>query len=84
MNKKYIYRTTANEDYSKPDNNYSVETEYIVTDGVYDFSDYLNDLGIAFDQVNDTFYELDEFGERTGSAYLIICVEDTDEEISEF
>lgn len=84
MNKKYIFRATANEDYSKPDNNYNVETEYIITDGVYDFSDCLNDLGVAFEQVNDTFYLVDETGERTGEAYLIISVEDTDDELIGF
>jgi hypothetical protein len=81
MNKKYTFRTTANEDYSKPNNNYSEETEYIVTDGVYDFSDYLSDQGVAAENVDDKFYVVDDDGERTGEAYWIISEEDTDEEL---
>lgn len=83
MNKKITYRTTLREDYSKPNNNYSDETDYIITDGCYEFSDCLDLLGIAFEQVNDTFYVVDEDGERTGAAYLIISVEDTAEEIAD-
>lgn len=83
MNKKYIYRTTAKEDYSKPNNNYNDETDYLVTDGVYDFSDYLSDCGIAAEQVDDKLYVINEDGERTGEVYWIISEEDTDEEITE-
>lgn len=83
MNKKYTFRTTDNEDFSKPNNNYIEETEYIVTDGIYDFSDYLSDCGIAAENVDDKFYVVDEDEERTGEVYWIISEEDTDEEITE-
>ena len=81
MNKKYTYRWTENEDYSVPNNNYNEETDYIITDGVYDFADWLQDSGVNAEQNGDKFYVLDECGDRTGGAYWIICEEDTDEEL---
>ena len=81
MNRKYTYRWTANEDYSIFNNNYSEESDYIITDGVYDFSDYLRDNGVNFEQDGNTYYVLDECEERTGEAYLIISEEDTTEEL---
>ena len=81
MNKKYTYRWTANEDYSIPNNNYNEETDYIITDGVYDFADWLKDNEVNADQDGDKFYVLDEFNERTGEAYWIINEEDTDEDL---
>lgn len=80
MNKKYTYIWTANEDFSKPNNNYNEESNYIITDGVYDFADWLQDSGVNAEQDGNTFYTLDECGEHTGEAYLIINDEDTDEE----
>lgn len=82
MNRKYTYRWTQNEDYDAPDNNYGVETDYIITDGVYDFADWLQDNGVYTEQEGDTFYVLDDDGERTGEAYWVIREEDTNEDLA--
>jgi hypothetical protein len=81
MNKKYTYRWTQNEDYSKPNNNYDEETDYIITDGVHDFADWLRDSEVNFEQNGDKYYVLDECEERTGEAYLVISEEDTEEDL---
>ena len=81
MNKKYTYRWTANEDGSKPNYNYDEETDYIITDGIYDFSDWLTDNEVRFEQEENTYYVVDEFGEKTGEAYWVINEEDTDEDL---
>lgn len=83
MNKKYTYRWTANEDYSKPNNNYSDETDYIITDGIYDFEDWLNDNvpDYRIERDGNTYCLVDVNGDRTGEAYLVINEEDTDEEL---
>lgn len=81
MNTKYIYRWTPDEDYSKPNNNYNEETDYIITDGIYDFSDWLQSYDVRFEEEDGTYYVLDENGDRTGEAYWIINVEETDEDL---
>lgn len=80
MNTKYIYKWTPNEDYSKP-NNYNEEADYIITDGIYDFSDWLQSYGVRFEEEDGTYYVLDENGDRTGEAYLIVSIEETDEDL---
>ncbi len=84
MNKKYNYRWTACEDTTQIDNGYNCEVESIVTDGIYDFEDYLQDHDVEFeyDEAENTYYVLDEDGERTGEAFWIVSIEDTDEEIN--
>lgn len=84
MNKtKIIYKWTKNYDESKPNNNFLDETDYIVTDGVYGFDDYLSDHGVKFENENDTYYVIDDDGDKTGEAFMIVGKSETDEEISE-
>lgn len=83
MNKKYTYRWTANEDYSKTDDKFTEETDYIITDGVYDFEDWLNDNvpDYRIERDGNTYYLVDVNGDRTGEAYWVIREENTDEEL---
>ena len=82
MNKKYFYKWTADEDCSTPGNNYSDETYYIITDGDYDFEDWLTDnsAGYMIEREGNTYYLVDAIG-RTGEAYWLIGEEDTNEEM---
>lgn len=54
---RYTYKFTPNEDYSIPNNNYGEQTDYIITDGVYGFDNWLWDNGVSFehDAVSDTY-----------------------------
>ena len=88
MNKKYTYVWTEREDLSLPNNNYSDEKEYIVTDGVYNFEDWLRDMicrnsdgNWAVEREGNTFYILDGCNERTGEAYLLISEENTNDDL---
>lgn len=70
MNKKYTYRC-----------NDSGETDYIITDGVYDFEDWLRDSldgNYSVEVDGDSYYILDG-NERTGEVYHVINVENTSE-----
>ena len=80
-NVKYTYRWTEREDYSIPDNNYNPTAESIVCEPPYDFGDYLSDNDVSYEQEENTYYVLDENGERTGGAYWITSTEETDEGI---
>ena len=70
MNNKIIYRW-----------NNSPETDYIITDGIYDFADWLSDNGVNAEKDGDTFYVIGSNGERTGETYTIIREEPTDEDL---
>ena len=74
MNKKYTF--TVND---------SVETDYIITDGIYDFYDFLNDhIGGEFEMVeNGTEYNLYDDDSELVETYRIIKIEDTDEELTD-
>lgn len=72
MNSKIIYKWTDNYNESKPNNGFLDETDYIVTDGVYGFDDYLSDHGVQFENENDTYYVIDDDGDRTGEAFMIV------------
>lgn len=72
MKTEYIYRWTKNEDYNIPNNNYGEETDHIVCEDPYDFSDWLSDNGVTYEQDGDTYYVTDEDGNRTGEAYMIV------------
>lgn len=80
MNRKYTYVWTPREDFNIPGNNYG-ETEHITVIPPYDFMDWLNDSGAQAEQDGNTYYILDIGGDRTGEAYLIISVENTDENL---
>lgn len=72
MNKKYTYRC-----------NDSGETDYIITDGVCDFEDWLRDSidgNYSVEVDGDSYYILDG-NERTGEVYHVINVENTSEEL---
>lgn len=77
MTTKINYRWTAKEDKGQPNNGYSEETEYIIAGEDYSFSDYLDDSGLIgkYEQDGNTYYIIDEDGERTGEAYQIINTE---------
>ena len=60
------------------DNN---ETDYIITDGIYDFGDWLNGNGVQYEQEGDTYHVIDECGNRTGETYTVLNAEPTEEEL---
>ena len=80
-NTKITFRFTSNEDKSKPNNNYSEETDYIIVGEDYDFGDWLNDHGCEYEQDDNIYYLLDEDNERNGAAYSIVSIEGTDEDL---
>lgn len=57
------------------------ELDSIVTDGIYDFSDWLSDNGVRFEEENGLYYVLNEYDERTGETYQVISEELTEEEL---
>jgi hypothetical protein len=70
------------------ENQYSEELDSIVTDGVYDFEDWIRDSicrmtdgNFAVERDGDCYYILDGCNERTGEMYQVISEEDTEEEI---
>ena len=71
------YKWTKNENKSMPNNNYSEETQAVVVSEGYDFGDWLQDNGVKFEEENNTFYVLDDEGNRTGEAYQITEIETT-------
>lgn len=81
MNKKYTYRWTNREDLGVPDNNYEATADYIICESGYTFGDYLADRNIPYEKDGDVYYVLDESDNRTGEAYWIIDIEDTDEDL---
>lgn len=80
-NIKITFRWTEREDYSIPDNNYTPTAESIICKPPYNFGDYLSDNDVSYEQEGDTYYLLNEDGERTGEAYWVISEEETDEDI---
>lgn len=78
---KYVYTHTMNYDPKKPNGNFDDETCYIVTDGVYDFADWLYDNGISYDYCEgyDIFFVVDNAGKRTGEAFQIVSITPTNE-----
>lgn len=80
-NTKINYKWTNNYDENEPNNGFGCETEYIVTDGVYDFEDFLADSDVIFNEENGVYFVLDEDFERTGEAYIVISTEETDEDL---
>ena len=80
-NTKISYKWTNNYDENEPNNGFGCETEYIVTDGVYDFEDFLADSDVIFNEENGVYFVLDEDFERTGEAYMVISTEETDEDL---
>ena len=81
MNTKIIYTWTNNYDESQPYNGFAEETDYIITDGIYEFDDYLSDNDAQFEIENDIYYIIDDNGDRTGEAYMIVDELETEEEI---
>lgn len=83
MNTKITFAFAKNYDLNQPNNGFGEETDYIVTDGVYDFTDYMQDNEIYYeedDACEGLYHVLDSLGgERTGEAYMVIRIEQTDE-----
>ena len=75
--KKITFKFTINYNQAVPNNGFPEETDYIETDGVYDFSDYLSDNGVQFEREDDMYYVIED-DERTGAAYMIINEEETE------
>ncbi len=79
MNKKYTYVYTGHYDPSIVANNFGCESEYIITDGDYDFCDFMkeqvintmnNDLKYLYDNhIFDYEAEIDDDG--VGYYYII-------------
>ena len=80
-NTKISYKWTNNYDENEPNNGFGCEAEYIITDGVYDFEDFLADSDVIFNEENGVYFVLDEDFERTGEAYIVISTEETDEDL---
>lgn len=80
-NTRINYKFAKKFDMRKPDNGFNCETEHIVTDGVYDFEDFLRHHGLSFEKDGNYYHILDEDGERTGEVYLVISEEKTNEEL---
>lgn len=82
MNKKINYRFSAHFDINEPDWDLEAESDFIITDGVYDFADYLRDRDVDFEIEDERFYfVLNGEGERTGECYVITGEENTEEEL---
>lgn len=79
--RKINYVWAKEYDLNTPNNGFAAETEHIITDGVYDFSDWLNDNGVQFEEENDIYFVLNNSGDRTGEAFMIVSEEETDEEL---
>ena len=84
MNKRINYKWYAN----YMENQYSEELNSIVTDGVYDFEDWIRDNiyrvyngNFAVEREGDMYYILDGCNERTGEMYQVISEEDTEENL---
>ena len=86
MNKRIDYRYYEN----YFDGKFSWELDSIVTDGVYDFEDWIRDnvyrntdgnFSVEHEKGSDTYYIVDGCNERTGQMYVVISEEDTDEEL---
>lgn len=86
MSKRYIYKFASRYDENEPNNGFEEETDYVDTDGIYDFEDWLHDNGINYEEDENckgfywvlADYEVEdkETGEReyprTGAVYMVI------------
>lgn len=73
LNTKIVYRWTNDYDETMPNNNFNDETDFIVTDGMYTFGDWLQDnTGLQWEDENGVYFALDDNDERTGEAYEIV------------
>jgi hypothetical protein len=70
------------------ENQCSEELDSIVTDGVYDFEDWIRDSicrmtdgNFAVERDGDCYYILDGCNKRTGEMYQVISEEDTEEDL---
>lgn len=80
-NTKYTFYWTAHEDKGVLKNNYNDEADYVICGHGYTFKDYLSDNhGILTEQEGNSYYVLDDNGERTGECYLVVSGEETDED----
>lgn len=85
MNTKITFNYTNKYDDGIPNNNFPEETQHIITDGVFDFEDWLINSNIYFekDDKTDGFYWVidPETEERTGEAYFVLREEPTSEDL---
>lgn len=80
VNNKITFVWARNYDQSQPNNGFGEETDSIVTDGVYDFEDWLSDNDVPFEEEDGVYFVIDEDDERTGEAYMVVSEEPTDED----
>lgn len=58
-------------------NNLTEETDYIIAELPFDFSDYLENCGVQFEQDSEEdFWVLDEAGNRTGEVFTVLSAEE--------
>lgn len=81
MNEEIKFKWTREINDTLPDNGFSEETDSIIVEPPFDFGDWLEIKSIAYENDGDIWYVLDESGERTGEAYMIISRNETDEEL---
>lgn len=81
MNTKINYRWTQRYDQNIPDNNFEATSDCIVTDGIYDFEEYLKDRDINYEVEGNFYFVIDDEGERTGEAFWVTSEEPTDEDL---
>lgn len=85
MNTKIIYKWTGAYNENMPDNNFESETNFIITDGIYDLTDYIRERAekdFEEDDQCEGFYWIVEDGERTGEAYMVVAEQATDEDLT--
>jgi hypothetical protein len=82
----FTYKCTKNYDESKPNNNFGDETTEIIIKGCYVFEDYLSTLGKIFDVYDDRedlYIIIDDAGNRTGEAFLIVSEYETGKPVTD-
>lgn len=86
MNEKITFEHTLKYDDSKPNCNFSEETDDIIVASPFDFGDWLDNNNVPYevdDKCDHLFWVLTDYfpQERTGEAYFITKREPTDEEL---
>lgn len=81
MNEKITFKHATNCDESKPNCGFSEEADSIIVAPPFDLGDWLDNASVHSENDGDIWYVIDESGERTGEAYMVIKREPTDEEL---
>jgi hypothetical protein len=70
--KKVTFKFATNYNQGTPNNGFSEELSHEIFDDDYDFSDWLKDNSISYEESNGTYFVLDDEDNRTGEAYEIV------------